>query len=834
MEQRIVCILVVIVLVGSAGPKEARAQCPPTHQTYYTATTPNASDTSPGTSSEPFRTISKGVSVLAPGDTLIVRSGTYAESLVNSIPSGTASAPVTLRAEGETIIKPGTSARCIELSSATKHHIVIDGFVLDGSNLAAENFVLSGGANNVTLQKSIVRNCVGNCLHIVQNGTTNNRIAWNTISGSGSPFDAGVYLTAQQNIVEGNEIFNKRRGIYCASSGANQGSNNILRKNRIHNCSISGIEIAAPSNIAYNNVTYDNGSFGINVVNVANTKIYNNTTTGNAYGIYVQASSTNSEVWNNISYPNTILNSAGAQTNLANNTTVDPKFVDATSKNFTLQYTSPAIDAATSIAALVPALVTDDLEGESRPVDRDQDGMLDGTYDAGAYESPYTRCTAYYYVATTGSNTQGNGTEGNPWRTINHALPSLANGGKCLVIRGGTYEEPTLETIPAGSSWQAPVVLMAYPCPNCPETNGLKQEQVIMRPPVGWAAVMVFGEESSPHHVIVHGLTLDASNTTHHAVSITGKCTNDPTDPNPCPGYAHHIRFQYSAIRKATKSGVMINPPLAYPGAPALTVGFNEFIGTRIHNNGPTDPAHPLYSDASGAHALYISAGDNLIDQCEIDHNTGWGVHAYGEEFAPINNNVVRNSYIHDNSLHNPERGSGIEFFRGSGNIAYNNIVSGNAYGIGIGNGASNTKVYNNTLAFNNFYGIFMRAAAGSGTEFVNNITFGAIYGYYIDGDNNPITPPRDVTISHSLSFGNSGGDFQPGHPGDASLIADAFLTGAGCDPLFVNAAVNDYRLQHSSPAKDTGSLLTEILEGYDGASRPQGGGYDIGAYESY
>ena len=55
--------------------------------TYYTAK--NGNDISPGTEAQPFLTISKGVSILKPGDTLYVKDGTYAESLEEKIPSGT-------------------------------------------------------------------------------------------------------------------------------------------------------------------------------------------------------------------------------------------------------------------------------------------------------------------------------------------------------------------------------------------------------------------------------------------------------------------------------------------------------------------------------------------------------------------------------------------------------------------------------------------------------------------------------------------------------------------------------------------------------------------------
>ena len=80
--------------------------------TYYVATT--GSDSNPGTSSQPFRTIVEGVKKLSAGDTLYVKSGTYAESIWNfsggsKIPNGSSwNNPITVAAfPGHTVtIKP--------------------------------------------------------------------------------------------------------------------------------------------------------------------------------------------------------------------------------------------------------------------------------------------------------------------------------------------------------------------------------------------------------------------------------------------------------------------------------------------------------------------------------------------------------------------------------------------------------------------------------------------------------------------------------------------------------------------------------------------------------
>ncbi len=69
------------------------------------------------------------------------------------------------------------------------------------------------------------------------------------------------------------------------------------------------------------------------------------------------------------------------------------------------------------------------------------------------------------------------------------------------------------------------------------------------------------------------------------------------------------------------------------------------------------------------------------------------------------------------------------------------------------------------------------------------------------------------------------------------SDIADAGYSGSGnisSDPLFVNAAAEDYHLREGSPCIDSGTATDAPHDDYDGYARPAGGGYDMGAYEEH
>jgi len=72
---------------------------------FHVAT--NGLDTNPGTSERPFRTIQKAASVAGPGDAVVIRAGTYRETVAPPR-SGEAGRPITFRNhEQEAVVVSG-------------------------------------------------------------------------------------------------------------------------------------------------------------------------------------------------------------------------------------------------------------------------------------------------------------------------------------------------------------------------------------------------------------------------------------------------------------------------------------------------------------------------------------------------------------------------------------------------------------------------------------------------------------------------------------------------------------------------------------------------------
>lgn len=339
---------------------------------------------------------------------------------------------------------------------------------------------------------------------------------------------------------------------------------------------------------------------------------------------------------------------------------------------------------------------------------------------------------ATYYVATNGSDSSS-GAITQPLQTIKKGI-SMLKAGDTLYVRGGTYAEnidSNRMTIPTGISWTNPVTIAAY-----------SGETVVLRPG-GGGEVINLGH-SYIQYLIFDSLTIDATGVQYGISTTNG---------------AHHVRFTNVEVKNATSAGGVIS---SYGNAAAPSATYHEYIGMRVHDNGST----------RWHHGFYISTSGNLIDQCQIFSNAGYGVHIYtGDPSKPANNNVVRNSRIYGNGSAGGTA-FGIILSNGDGNLAYNNFVYNNSAGIQVGS-STNTKVYNNTIYGN---------------------TAGGYAGVVVDSGS------RAAVVRNNIIYQNAG---TISDHGSGTQLSNNFTT----DPLFVDPRNGNFALRPGSPAVDTGAL---------------------------
>lgn len=239
------------------------------------------------------------------------------------------------------------------------------------------------------------------------------------------------------------------------------------------------------------------------------------------------------------------------------------------------------------------------------------------------------------------------------------------------------------------------------------------------------------------------------------------------------------------------------------PGQGILGNGTRILIdGNVINHNGGFDECAVTPSECNKDHGIYTTGTAFTIINNVIYDNLGYGIQAAG-------------AYTYDSAKH-----AGPEYARCDEWIIANNTIAYQVYRSAIvvwGSAFINLRIENNIFYEN---GVKLPSGAVQGIDFVSSTSTG-------------------ITIKNNLAYASGSG-------------ATAFL-GAGAienvhyvqssnivnisQPAFVNAPATlppapDFKLTARSPAIDAGLTLDAVSTAIDGAIRPKGSAYDIGAYE--
>lgn len=163
MRGRGLCLLAAAFLLagcGAAAQGGAATAAEASGTTYYVAT--DGSDSHAGAQTKPWRTIQHAADVLQPGDTALVRAGTYAEE-VELVHSGAPGQPITFAAyPGETVLLDGGGTLYSAFQTVDRtpdphvSDIVITGFTI--RNYRGFGIVAWSVNNRLTLLDLVIEN----------------------------------------------------------------------------------------------------------------------------------------------------------------------------------------------------------------------------------------------------------------------------------------------------------------------------------------------------------------------------------------------------------------------------------------------------------------------------------------------------------------------------------------------------------------------------------------------------------------------------------------------------------------------------------------------------
>jgi len=393
---------------------------------------------------------------------------------------------------------------------------------------------------------------------------------------------------------------------------------------------------------------------------------------------------------------------------------------------------------------------------------------------------------AQYFVAPDGNNAAA-GDANAPWQTLQFAADSVGPGDR-VTVRAGQYTGFYLTT--SGTA-AAPIAFLAEPGvlinePNSVTPDGINLELV--------------------SHVVVDGFAV--SGVPRAGVRAVG-LANQPAS--------------FVTIRNVTASnngrwGIFTGHVDDLLIESNRTSGSVAEHGIYVSNSGDRPIVRNNIAWSNNGSGIQLNAdesqgGDGIITQAVISGNVIYDNGRGGG--SGINLDGVQNSLIVNNLLYQ-NHASGVSLFQidgggpSTGNRLINNTIhqaDDGRWAVNLQDGAADTTVLNNILVSDHS---FRGAIDASGDSLLG-----------LDSDYNVVIP-RFTSDDQSLTLAEwqslTGGD---AHSIDASVAE-----------LFVDASTGNYHLQPDAPAIDMGTANMAPGVDLDGLPRPQGLGFDVGAFE--
>jgi hypothetical protein len=417
-----------------------------------------------------------------------------------------------------------------------------------------------------------------------------------------------------------------------------------------------------------------------------------------------------------------------------------------------------------------------------------------------------------YFVTSSGSD-GADGSYATPWQTIPKAKDSVAAGDIAYIgtSAGDSVSQTTLYNYNAALSVEyndgtnsgtadAPKALVAYP--GATALVGVESgiERGILVPAITgsfdyWviAGFTVRGE--------VEAFDLEGENTGWRLVGNDISCPNGSGLSGCVTGDPDQLKFYGNVVHDAAGNVADADISKYYHG---IYFGSNHIeLGWNVVRDGKTCRGIQFH-DSNGPAEYGLSVHDNVIHGTTCD----------GLNFATVDPSQGPVQAF-DNVIYRV--GNGPDPSDGSSDYA--GIYVANIHYTGPTE-SGNVEIFNNTLVDcgsrgTGSAGAIAVAAGGVGAKLDDNVIVAVGSESYFSND----TDSSKLTGSNNLFFG-------------AGNAPSALAGSVSADPMFVDQAGYDFRSKPGSPAIDAG-IATGATTDFDGVPRPQGGAFDIGAFEA-
>ncbi len=484
-------------------------------------------------------------------------------------------------------------------------------------------------------------------------------------------------------------------------------------------------------------------------------------------------------------------------------------------------------------------------------------------------EPPDTNKTSTFYVSATGSDS-GKGDKEAPFRTIGIAL-AKATPGDTVFVRGGIYHEKIL--FPKSGRLDKYITLKAY-AGEKPIIDGTglpisgKEALVTIRKVnyIHFEGFDVCNYKTSVPGVDINGIVLDQGSSniniiknkvyhiennaspengrSGHGIEVIGNtdvpmrniliegneihdCNTGYSENLTINGYVDGFTIRGNKVYNGENIGIVAAGGYAANSNPAYNYVRNGLITENevFAIDGTTGPI-PAYADINGAIGIYVDGARRITVERNKVYNSGRGIGIVSEtDNFPTQDCIVRNNVVYDNDLTGIYLGGYIDYTGGGTRSCYvvnntlyhNNRVKGYFDEVE-GEIRLTQNCFDNIIKNNIIYArpnsVFVHKynTSGSGNSIDNNL-------YYSEG--------TTKWIWEGIEFA-SFEDWKTALSGDASSTN-------GLDPLFVNKTSYNLHVGASSPAKNTGVVISADINGAvdkDGNPRIVDNKIDKGAYQ--